>query len=235
MKTKQEQRSQRVLLLHPYASNGKVFAKKSTSFLKLMGLHGCAVVAANAPHVMSVHGQDEDKDEEEDGQRLRWFRFGGDVEPAMDAPIEEYRKAPYLVGIEESIQYLRVLLSENPCCDGWVCFSQGAAFAALLLAQLAADDPIWVGLKWIVLASHFEVQHYSLVEGCMLSSPKMCPTLHIAGLNDTYVPSNLTREIFDKYFKQGPATFLEHDGKHHLPSKGLYREPLSRWFQAISN
>lgn len=69
-----EEGSRCVLLLHPYGSCGKVFEKKSASFLKLMGLKA-AVVAPDAPHRM---------DGKEDANR--WFRFGG-VDPSIDAPI----------------------------------------------------------------------------------------------------------------------------------------------------
>lgn len=230
-----DKRRKRVLLVHPYASSGPVFAKKADGLLKLLGWRG-DVVAPNAPHAYVEAGADkmDGATEAKDG-RFCWFRFG-DAEPPIDAPLEAFLRAgaAHLHGIEESIACLRDAVARQEC-EGWICFSQGAAFVSILLASLKEDDVLWKGIRWMVLASHFDLPNYSIVDGSMLRSPRMFPTLHLAGSADVYVPLEWTQRSFEQHFKGGSsrALFLAHDGKHHLPSKGVYRKPTNDWFNSL--
>lgn len=214
-----------VLLVHPYASSGAAFHKKAKTFLNMLGLRGARCVAPDAPHAL-VGPQWEGE------PRFRWFRFG-EVDPDVNAPLEEFLRVTTLGGVEESTAHLRSVLKESPC-EGWVCFSQGAAFVSLLLQTLAPEDELFRGLKWIVLASHFELpdERYALRKECMLLSSSMVPTLHLSGTQDVYVPMAWTQRSFEAHYSQRGGTFLTHDGKHHLPSKPVYKQALSEWVGA---
>jgi hypothetical protein len=114
----------RLLLLHPYASDGASFTRKSASFRNLCGLSGATCIAPDAPHILGGGATELATDTAEQA-RFRWFCFG-EEDPPVDAPIEEFlRLGAHLEGVEQSVAKLRTQLSAAPVA-GWICFSQGA-------------------------------------------------------------------------------------------------------------
>ena len=76
------------------------------------------------------------------------------------------------VGIQDSIEAVRKWGLEHGPIDGIIGFSQGAAFASLLVAQ---SDPVLSGVKFVVLMSGFPPRdpRFMLPEQ-KISMPALC-------------------------------------------------------------
>jgi predicted esterase len=96
--------------------------------------------------------------------------------------------------------------------DGLLAFSQGAAFATLLLARLAS---VKYSFRFIILVASFksgQEQHQSMYENLCID----LPNLHVIGTGDRVIPCLMSESLAKEYFKN--AEIFRHDGGHFIPT-----------------
>ena len=121
---------------------------------------------------------------------------------------------------------------EHGPIDGIIGFSQGAAFASLLVSR---SDPVLAGVQFVVLLSGFPPRDPRL----MLPEHKIAvPALCIHGRTDFLKAESLQ---FAQHFSTtvlhcmlivipsytGRISFSEHSGSHETPNKGNGAEALA--------
>ena len=111
--------------------------------------------------------------------------------------------------------------------DGLLAFSQGAAFATLLLAHF---NPTKYPFRFIILVACFQSgqeQHQPMYNHLRVG----LPSLHVIGTNDRVIPCFMSEKLANEYYKD--AEILRHDGGHFIPmtseSKLIYTKFLERF------
>lgn len=128
-------------------------------------------------------------------------------------------------GFNESIDYLLKYLAEQSTpFDGLLAFSQGAAFATLLLARLATSG---YPFRFVILVAAFksgQEQHQSIYEHLRID----LPNLHVIGSGDKVIPCQMSEHLAHECF-QNPQIY-RHDGGHFLPTTA---EAKNSYFQFL--
>ena len=111
--------------------------------------------------------------------------------------------------------------------DGLLAFSQGAAFAALLLARLASSG---YPFRFVILIAGFQSgqeQHQAIYENLHVD----LPSLHVIGAGDRVIPCQLSEKLAKEYFLN--AEIFRHEGGHFIPTtpeaKTCYLQFLDRF------
>jgi predicted esterase len=116
-------------------------------------------------------------------------------------------------GFEESLEYVIKYINEQQIpFDGLLAFSQGAAFAALLLARLASTK---YPFRFVILVASFKSgqdQHQSMYNNLQID----LPNLHVIGTGDRVIPCLMSETLANECFKN--AEILRHDGGHFIPT-----------------
>lgn len=112
--------------------------------------------------------------------------------------------------------------------DGLLAFSQGAAFATLLLSRFAEKNQY--PFRFVILVASFksgQEQHNSMYNNLRID----LPNLHVIGLGDRVIPSQMSDILANEYFEK--PVILQHDGGHFIPTtseaKLIYTQFLDRF------
>jgi predicted esterase len=116
-------------------------------------------------------------------------------------------------GFNESLEYvLNYIREQSVPFDGLLAFSQGAAFATLLLAHLAtASYPF----RFVFLIAGFrsgQEQHQSLYRNLHID----LPSLHVIGTDDRIIPCHMSEHLANEYFTN--VELFRHTGGHFVPT-----------------
>lgn len=131
-------------------------------------------------------------------------------------------------GFDESLEYVMKYINDQSIpFDGLLAFSQGAAFATLLLARLAS---VKYPFRFVILVASFQSgqeQHQSMYENLQID----LPNLHVIGAGDRVIPCLMSENLAKKYFQN--AEIFRHDGGHFIPTtpeaKLTYTQFLDRF------
>ena len=111
--------------------------------------------------------------------------------------------------------------------DGLLAFSQGAAFATLLLARLSSTK---IPFRFVILVAAFrsgQEQHQSFYENLQID----LPSLHVLGIGDRVIPCSMSEQLAKESFRN--AEIFRHDGGHFIPTtseaKSTYTQFLERF------
>ncbi|CAF1257363.1 unnamed protein product [Adineta steineri] len=201
----------RILCLHGYRQNGNMFREKTGSLRKVLKKHVAEFVYIDAPHILPVQDNITEDDtntsaSNRTNERGWWFS-------AADLTYDPLATTSCDRGFDESLKYVIKYINEQEVpFDGLLAFSQGAAFAVLLLARLSSMK---YPFRFVILVASFrsgQEQHQSMYNNLQID----LPNLHVIGINDRVIPCLMSETLANECFKN--AEILRHDGGHFVPT-----------------
>lgn len=195
----------KVLCMHGYAQTGAVLRDRSGGFRKPFkksvfemsypdGLFGC-----------TKDGEDQDEADADLKRRAWWRGHAG--------------QATY-VGWAESRATL-LDLWEQEQFDGILGFSQGAAAAAMLCAELRP--------RFGVFVSGFVPNDACAAASLLAGVDASVPTLHVLGAGDELVTPERSRALADLF---EDARLVTHEGGHMIPSGAAVRAEVASFVES---
>jgi predicted esterase len=197
----------KVLCLHGYRQNGKIFRERSGGFRKLFKKH------IDFTFVTAPHDIPEDLNlarPEEERERGWWFSRPGKTYHAMD-------KTEICTGYEESLQAVKEVFRTEGPFDGVFGFSQGASFGSLL-CTLRDDPTASITFKFAILVAGFRSQ--VAPHSALYCTPIECPSFHTIGSTDGVIPTQSSEDLLTTFVN---AVAYRHDGGHYIPSSPQLR------------
>lgn len=223
----------RVLCLHGFTQNAEIFRNKTGSARKAM--RGCEFDFVEAPHSAAGAFPDEiaadldttavEGDVVGSGPR-GWWTAGENASRAADETWVRPAEARICDGWDESLECARREVAAKGPFDGIFAFSQGCAVTAALLreASVGALDSL-KGVHFAVLVGGF-LPRDDAIAAQLQGEPLSLHTLHVTGLADELVPRHRTEELA-ALFDLSRATWLEHSGRHGVPTgTGPFKQAL---------
>ena len=198
----------KILALHGYAQNGAILRDRSGGFRKPFKKSRFEVVYAGGQFGCTANGEDEEEADADETRRAWWRGHSGQ---------DTY------VGWGESRAQLHALWARERC-DGVLGFSQGAAAAAMLCADLCASPQ---RPQFGIFVSGF-VPRDQLAAEALLVGVSGLPSLHVCGAADELVVSGRSLALAALFTD---ATVVEHPGGHCLPSGSTVRKEVATWVQ----
>ncbi|XP_059440033.1 rhodanese-like domain-containing protein 6 isoform X2 [Corylus avellana] len=144
-----------------------------------------------------------------------------------DGPFDPFQYQQQTGGFDVSLAYLKAVFSQEGPFDGILGFSQGAAMAALVSAQLERLKGE-MDFRFVILCSGFalklsEFEHQSI----------NCPSLHIFGSDhgeDRQIANQASRDLAS-LFDDGCCGIIEHDSGHIIPTRSPYIDEIKNFLQ----
>ncbi|KAI3810315.1 hypothetical protein L1987_19927 [Smallanthus sonchifolius] len=219
----------RILCLHGFRQNASSFKGRTASLAKKLK-NMVEFVYIDAPHQLQFIYQNKEIGETKFppnkvcNRKFAWF-----IDPSMDkntslnweiaqSPFDTLQYQKQTFGYDESLAYLKELVTKNGPFDGILGFSQGAAMAACVAAQkLSLKGEI--DFRFVILCSGFCV-NLAENEKNLIN----CPSLHIYGSDhgkDTQIAFDASRRLVS-LFEEGSSVIIEHDYGHIIPTRSPY-------------
>ncbi|EIM80761.1 FSH1-domain-containing protein [Stereum hirsutum FP-91666 SS1] len=230
----------RVLMLHGYTQNASIFSKRVAALRKSCS-KDIEFVFVDAPVILypvdlantfsdpnnpdttnslaaygSAEAADADKTDDPTLTPRAWWKTNWD-RTSTD-------------GLEESIEFLKGVLTKGPRFDGIFGFSQGAAMAVILATLLEKPEtypsflvdgqPPHPPFSFCVSISGFVPPGPICASLLTPSAPYTTPTLHVMGKNDILVVEERSKALLEVSAKKRVEV---HDGGHFVPSKANWR------------
>ncbi|CAF0736222.1 unnamed protein product [Rotaria sordida] len=201
----------RILCLHGYRQNGNIFREKTGSFRKLLKKYVAEFVYIDAPHLIPIQDNTNEQDtgataSNRSNERGWWFS-------SCDQTYDPLATTSCDQGFEQSLEYVMKYIDEQQIpFDGLLAFSQGAAFATLLLTRFASTK---YPFRFVILVASFksgQEQHQFMYNNLQID----LPSLHVIGLGDRVIPCLMSENLANEYYKN--AEILRHDGGHFIPT-----------------
>ncbi|UJR27776.1 hypothetical protein I4U23_009048 [Adineta vaga] len=216
----------RILCLHGYRQNGNMFREKTGSFRKLLKKHVAEFVFIDAPHVIPTQENMNEQDtnataSNRSNERGWWFSSSDQTyDPLVSTSCDQ--------GFNESLDYVMKYINDQQVpFDGLLAFSQGAAFATLLLTRFQTTN---YPFRFVILVASFksgQEQHLSMYNDLRID----LPNLHVIGTDDRVIPCHMSETLAREYFNN--AEILRHSGGHFIPTtpeaKSFYIQFLDRF------
>lgn len=157
-----------------------------------------------------------------DDQKGWWFS------DAQTLSFDARQECESSLGLEQSLETVRMAVKELGPFNGILGFSQGAALVAMLCSlQEQKLDPTF-NFHFAILVAGFRsacVQHQYFYKGVNI----MVPSLHVYGQDDKVIQEQMSQDLLPLF--QG-AHILNHQGGHFVPAasahKHIYQEFLKR-------
>ena len=203
----------RVLCIHGYRQNERLFREKSGGLRKLLKKY-VEFLFVTAPHEILEGGNLAVAEDE--GERGWWFSRPGRNYYAMD-------RTDITTGYQESVDVIKDKFSKDGPFDGILGFSQGAALASLLCI-LKSDPDRGFGFKFAILIAGFKSQLSPHID--LYKSPIDCPSFHTIGASDAVIPSEASEELVASFVT---ASAYRHDGGHYIPASPQLRTALLKF------
>lgn len=158
-----------------------------------------------------------------DNQRGWWFS------DAQAHSFDAKQECASSLGLEQSLEAVRMSVKELGPFDGILGFSQGAALVAMLCSlQEQKLDPIFT-FRFAILVAGFRsacAQHQYFYEGVKI----MVPSLHVYGQYDKVIQEQMSQALLPLFVE---TRILTHQGGHFVPAasvhKHIYQEFLMRF------
>ena len=200
----------KVLCIHGYRQNDKIFRERSGGFRKLFKRY-IDFTFVSAPH--SIPEPENLARAEGEQERGWWFSRPGDSYNALD-------NTDICTGYRDSLKVIREKIASEGPFDGVLGFSQGASFLSLL-CPLRNDPPSGVSFKFAIFIAGFRSKvapHANIYK-----EPIDCPSFHIIGSTDGVIPTQSSEELFSSFVN---GTAYRHDGGHYIPASPSLRTAL---------
>lgn len=211
MATKKTREKLKVLCVHGYRQNDKMFREKSGAFRKLLKKY-IDFHFVCAPHIIpEVNNLSRPPSEQERGW---WFS-------KLDKSYKALDETDICIGYEDSVQTIVQEFEKNGPFDGVLGFSQGAAFTSLLCA-LKKDPQYKLHFKFAIIVAGFK----SLLKAHrhMYEEPIDGPSFHAVGESDAVIPSQSSVDLQSSFIN--PVVYT-HAGGHYMPASPQLRTALT--------
>ncbi|KAL2860249.1 serine hydrolase FSH [Aspergillus pseudodeflectus] len=251
----------KLLMLHGYTQSGPLFHAKSRALIKhitkAFPLHEVSALYPTGPLRLNPadipgytpqegSGSGAADSEETEIESYGWYRRSNTAEP------------PLYVGLEDGLDTIAKVLSEEGPFDGVIGFSQGAAMAAMVVslleekrqdafAHFASSSSSGVegfaypasfaklshpALKFAVCYSGFRSpgdRYRAFYE----SPPIQTPVLHVLGSLDAVVEESRSRSLIEACVgdPEAEGKVVWHPGGHFLPSQRPYLDAAVRFIR----
>lgn len=200
----------KVLCLHGYRQNNKIFRERSGGFRKLFKKY-IDFTFVTAPH--EIPEEVNLTRPEEEREMGWWFSKPNKSYNAMD-------RTALSTGYQESLQVVKEKFASEGPFDGVIGFSQGASLVSLLCI-LRSNPTEGIQFKFAILMAGFK----SLVSphAVLYDTRIDCPSFHTIGATDGVIPTQASEDLL--------ATFIDgvayrHDGGHYVPSSPQLRTAI---------
>ena len=193
----------KILCLHGYRQSGSGFKAKLGMFRKALDKKAEFEFVC-APHRIPRPNAAKVKEEEEEGEEFGWW-FS-----ANDKSFEAHQRSNCDRGFGESIQLIRSL-TEKTNYDGILAFSQGAAFALILLLMPEFRHKFKLAMFVAPFKSKSE-RHDLWYENAVKAVS--VPSLLVIGDSDQVIEREMSDEVVDMF---ADVTLIRHSGGHFVP------------------
>ncbi|XP_017345038.1 esterase OVCA2 [Ictalurus punctatus] len=215
----------RILCIHGYRQSSTSFREKTGALRKLFKKQ-VEFVYIDAPHKVPTSNDSEVQEKPasvDENQRAWWF---SDVQARSFDSRQECESS---LGLEQSLEAVRIAVMDLGTFDGILGFSQGAALVAMLCSlQEQKLDPTF-NFRFAILIAGFRsacAQHEYFYKGVSI----MVPSLHVFGQDDKVISEQMSRDLLPLFLG---ARILTHQGGHFVPAssthKHIYQEFLKRF------
>lgn len=234
-------RKLRILCLHGFRQNASSFKGRSASLAKKLKSIA-ELVFVDAPHelpfiyqsCMEPNGSCEPSTghhappPENCKRKYAWLvapDFDGKLEADWKIANQAFDPLQYqgqTDGFNVSLAYLKKVFSEKGPFDGILGFSQGAAMAALLCAQVAKLKGE-IDFRFVILCSGFALPLADFEQQLV-----NFPSLHIFGSDpgkDRQITSHTSRYLASR-FEDGCSVIIEHEFGHIIPTRPPYIDDI---------
>ncbi|XP_071157615.1 esterase OVCA2-like [Mytilus edulis] len=204
----------KILCIHGYRQNGKVFRERTGAFRKIIKKHADLVfiTAPNRVPPLETDGGAADSTVDIDA-RGWWFSRSED---------NYYNPLDYTdssKGFEDSLQCIIQTFEEQGPFDGILAFSQGAAFLSLLcsIQQKETDSPI--KFDFAIFVSGFKSRQKEHAKFYDITIE--IPTLHVFGETDKVIAKEMSEDLLQCYKE---PMVLQHTGGHFIPAASAQKK-----------
>lgn len=253
----------KLLMLHGYTQSGPLFHAKSRALIKhitkAFPLHEIAAIyptgplrlnPADIPGYTPQEGSGSGTNEDDsDIESYGWYRRSNTAEP------------PLYVGLEDGLDVIAKVLSEEGPFDGVIGFSQGAAMAAMVVsllegskrkdafARFAPSSSSSAGVEGFKYPESFVKLNHPAFKFALCysgfrspgdryrafyeSPPIQTPVLHVLGSLDAVVEESRSRALIDACAgdPEGEGKVVWHPGGHFLPSQRPYLDAAVKFIR----
>ncbi|XP_072515728.1 esterase OVCA2 [Salminus brasiliensis] len=214
----------RVLCVHGYRQSSSSFREKTGALRKLLKKQ-LELVYISAPHpvIANDNSQDQEKSSSagDEDQRGWWF---SDVQACS---FDARQECDSSLGLDESLEAVRVAVKDLGPFDGILGFSQGAALVAMVCALQEQELEPAFSFRFAILVAGFRsacAQHQRFYEGLEVT----LPSLHVFGQEDKVIPEQMSRELLPIFPR---AHILTHPGGHFIPAASAHRQIYQEFLQ----
>ncbi|KAK9236891.1 serine hydrolase FSH [Lipomyces kononenkoae] len=211
----------KILFLHGYTQSGNLFSKKSAALRKSLLKLGFTASYPTGPIKLALP----DTADPEERSQLEGLGIDDD---SYGWWVKDEEKQEY-VGLDKTWAYLAEYIKEEGPFDGAVGFSQGAALAGMLCAQITKIAPGHPPFKFAVLYSGFRspLPQHNYIYSPLIS----IPTLHVLGSLDTVVSEQRSKTLIDAC-EEAKRVVYTHPGGHFVPSSKTSLTTVTGWILA---
>ncbi|KAL3471318.1 serine hydrolase FSH [Aspergillus californicus] len=246
----------RLLMLHGYTQSGPLFHAKSRALIKhitkAFPLHEIAAIYPTGPlrldpaDIPGYTPSECSGDNNEDKYSYGWYRRSNTAEP------------PLYVGLEDGLDAIAKVLSEEGPFDGVIGFSQGAAMAAMVVSLLENQRQeafkhfasTWSsGVEGFAYPASFSKLNHPALKFALCysgfrspgerynafyeSPPIQTPVLHVLGSLDVVVDDSKSRLLVEACVgdPESEGKIVWHPGGHFLPSQRPYLDAAVRFIR----
>jgi hypothetical protein len=179
----------------------------------------------NSPFLFVDYGFLKSSDNSSSSEQLRyqWMSYN------PEWPVTNYNYDT----IKESIECVINYINENGPFDGLLGFSQGAIVCTTMILNIPTWPILPNCIKFVILVGCPPINDPTikpLLEA--LNKQNQLPSLHVSGMNDTLITSDMSETIF-KYFNPLSAEFYLHKGGHYCPNDSDFRQKLKDFIQHV--
>ncbi|KAL2868449.1 alpha/beta hydrolase [Aspergillus lucknowensis] len=254
----------KLLMLHGYTQSGPLFHAKSRALIKhitkAFPLHEISAIYPTAPLRLnpadipgyspqegsgSASGDNNSSNEESEPESYGWYTRSNTADP------------PLYVGLEDGLDAVAKVLTEEGPFDGVIGFSQGAAMAAMVASLLEPKrqdafvhfSSLSPDVEEFVYPSSFSKLNHPALKFALCYSgfrspgdryrafyenPSIqTPILHVLGSLDVVVEESRSRALIDACAgdPESEGKVVWHPGGHFLPSQRPYLDAAVRFIR----
>ncbi len=200
----------KVLMLHGYRQNEKLFKDRTGSLRKILRNY-VDFVYCEAPHVLQASGLDAN-------ERGWWLR---DAETPVD----------FEAHFANTLSFLNEVFEAKGPFDGVFGFSQGGIISTILCNQNNLSGLSALRFKFAVIAAAKVPNEKRLSKYFDDNARIEVPSLHIVGMADKLVDWESSVEMGTKYFNG--ARIFKHESGHCIPWNSQAKEEYLNFFKEM--